>query len=363
LEDLLPKDNENVPLPDWATEPGESVPTPFAPDQMVRCDNCLRANAPTRVNCLYCGAVLPRDESSAFQRQPALRRLEKWERGYNNILLPTGANLDEPAMAKAAALLRLTPENLASILTVGRALPLARASSLDEASLVRDRLRELGITSEIASDPENESDTGGVVRVRSMEIDEAGIYAYQTRETPPVRLLWSDLFLLVAGRIIVKRVEFKEQQSKRSENSLVDANEFVTDESVIDLYAQGESSAFRIAANNFDFSCLGADKGLIAAENISKLVQLIRRNAPEAVYDDSFNSVRKLLEWVWPSEQVNESSGWRRERPGKISLGSATELNNQNQFLWYSRLQRAIQTASVPRPEPFDRPVINDGVA
>ncbi|HSS20350.1 MAG TPA: hypothetical protein VLL54_09760 [Pyrinomonadaceae bacterium] len=360
----MPIDNENVPSLDWPTESVEPAPTPFAPDQMVRCDDCLRANPPTRVNCMYCGAILPQSDSNAALRQPTLRRLEKWERGYNNILLPTGANLDEPALAEAADLLRLTPENLSSILSAGKVLPLARASSLAEASLVQDRLLKFGITSAIMSEAENDSEAGGPVRVRSMEINHAGIEAYQTRETAPISFSWCDVILLVAGRIIIKRVELKEQKAKRAENSILDANEFVTDELVIDLYLQGDSPPLRVASNNFDFSCLGAGKGLMAADNITRLVQLIRVKAPQAEYDDSFNSVRKLLDLVWPPEQQNESSGWRRERPGKITLGSATELNNQNQFTRYSQLRRMIKASAVPRPER-DSLVLegNDGVA
>jgi hypothetical protein len=73
-------------------------------------------------------------------------------------------------------------------------------------------------------------------------------------------------------------------------------------------------------------------------------VQFFRDQAPQAAYDDSFDSVRKALEIVWPAEQQNESSGWRRERPGKYSVGSATELNNEMQFLRYSRLRYHFQT-------------------
>lgn len=360
----MPKDNESVPLPDWATEPVESNPAAFAPDLMVRCENCLRANPPTRFNCMYCCDVLPRNDSNVVLRQPTLRRLEKWERGYNNILVPAAANPGATTLAEAAGLLRLMPENLMSIVSAGVPLPLARAASLDEASLVRERLQQLGINSRIVPDDENESDAFNLVRVRSMEIDETGIQAYQTRETPPINLLWSDLILVVTGRLLLKRVEFKEQKAKRAENDIIDANEFVTDESVVDLYARGESAPLRIAANNFDFSCLGTNKGLIAADNITRLVQLIRKKAPQAASDDTFNSVRKLLELVWPSEQQSESSGWRRERPGKVSLGSATEVSNQKQFLWYSRLQRfRLSDPQLQINQQSDKPENRDGVS
>jgi hypothetical protein len=344
----LPKDNENVPLPILATEgPGNLAPDPatepFAPDQMVRCDECLRANPPTRVNCLYCAAVLPLSETTVNLQKPALRPLEKWEQGYNNILLPRPANdagdLADTDLREAADLLRLRPADLALILSSRIPLPLARAATIDEASLVQRRLSSLGIDSCIVSDTEPGTDATGPIKVRALGIDDEGVYAFQTPETPAIRVSWSDFVLLVVGRLTVKRVELKEQKGARAENRILDASEFVTDETVVDLYTKKQTVPYRIVANSFDFSCLGENKGLLASENIPTLLNLIRHHAPHAEYDDSFNSVRKALEAVWPPEQQNESSGWRRERPGKYSIGSVTELSNEMQFLRYSRLR------------------------
>jgi hypothetical protein len=113
---------------------------------------------------------------------------------------------------------------------------------------------------------------------------------------------------------------------------------------VVDVYAQEQPVPYRISANSFDFSCLGSEKGLLAAENLSRLVRTFRARASKAEYDDSFNSMRMALESVWPSEQQNASSGWRRERPGKYSIGSVTERNNEMQFLRYSQMRRQFVT-------------------
>ena len=346
----MPKDNESVPLPIAITDEPVDLPEPFAPDQMVRCEECLRANPPTRVNCLYCGAVLPHNETTASLQKPALRPLEKWEQGYNNILLPAAANvsseLGEAALRDASALLRLRPGDLTRILSAGMPLPLARAATFDEASLVQRRLSGLGIETCVVAEDQPGTDATGPVRVRVIEIVADGIHAYQSPETPPIKILWSDFILLVPGRLIVKRVEMKEQKGGRAENRILDSSEFATDETVIDFYTSKHTTTYRIAANSFDFSCLGDRKRLVAAENIMTLLQLFRDHAPQAVYDDSFNYARKALEAVWPAEQQNESSGWRRERPGKYSVGSATELNNEMQFLRYSRLRYHFQTRS-----------------
>jgi hypothetical protein len=311
---------------------------------MVRCDECLRANPPTRVNCLYCAAVLPHDENTVKLQKPTLMRLEKWEQGYNNILLPPVANLSEANLTEASGILRLRSEALTIILASATPLPLARTATIAEAQLVQRRLSDLGIASSIMPDNEPGTEDPGPIKVRAIEITAAGINAYHTPEGPGTPIAWSDFQLLVAGRLMVKRVEQKEQRKSREENRILTASEFVTDEMVFDVYVRAQSVPYRIAANSFDFSCLGPDKGLLAAENLATLLQLLRKHASGAGYDEGFNSVRKALEPVWPFEQENQSSGWRRQPFGRYSLGSVLELNNEKQFLRYSRLRYFLQT-------------------
>ncbi len=344
MEELLPKDNENVPLHILTTDgPGEGIPEPFAPEQMVRCDECLRANPPTRVNCLYCAAVLPISEATVNLQKPALRPLEKWEQGYNTILLPSPAHfpgeLANETLREAADVLQLPPADLALMISLRVPLPLARAATIEDASLVERRLGKLGFNTRIMSDTDPGSGTTTPIKVRALEIDETQVFAFQTPEAPAFRILWTDFVLFVVGRLTVKRVELKEQKNARVENRILEASEFVTDETAVDLYTREQATPYRITANSFDFSCLGKNKGLLASENISRLINVFREHAPSARFDDSFNSLRKVLEAVWPSEQQNESSGWRRERPGKYSIGSVTELSNEMQFLRYSRLR------------------------
>jgi hypothetical protein len=334
----LPKDNENVPLlPD---EPiARLEPQSFSPDQMVRCEECLRANPPTRLNCLYCAAVLPANETTAHLQKPTLRPLEKWEQGYNNILSTPPANPGEPGLDEAAALLRLTAADLARILEFGMPLPVARAATPEEALLVQRRLEPLGIGTRIVPDAELCAEETADVKVRAIEIDETGIRAFQTPESPFIFIQWSDFDLLVAGRLITRRVELKEKKGPRSENTIVDSTEFFADEAVFELYVKGLSTSYRFSANSFDFTCLGEVKSFLAAENLATLLKCFVENAPHIELDESYNLVRKALDMVWPSEQQNESSGWRRERLGKYSVVSATETSNEKQFLRYSRLR------------------------
>jgi hypothetical protein len=276
--------------------------------------------------------------------------MEKWEQGYNNILLPPVANLSDEGLSEVSDLLRLRPEDLSLILASPMPLPLARTATIDEAQLVQRRLREMGIDSSIMPDAEPGADDSSPIKVRAIEIAEAGIIAYHNPEGPGAPVSWSDFELVVVGRLIVKQIEQRERRQSREENRILTADEFASDETVFDFYTRLQTAPYRISAISFDFSCLGPNKGLLAAENIARLLQLFREHAPQAEYDEAFNSVRKVLEPVWPCEQESQSRGWRRQPFGRYSLGSVVELNNERQFRRYSRLRHFLQTHTSPAP-------------
>jgi hypothetical protein len=94
-----------------------------------------------------------------------------------------------------------------------------------------------------------------------------------------------------------------------------------------------------VNASGFDFSCLGNEKALIATENIGRLQRMLASYAVKAQLDDSYQRVRGLLELAWSTQPETQSSGWRRERPGKLSVGIATIRSNESQFTRYSRLR------------------------
>jgi hypothetical protein len=336
----LPKDNENMPsLNDGPTT--DSPASSFAPDQMVRCESCLRANPPTRVNCLYCGSGLPVQPSATVLQKPLLRPLEKWEQGYNNILLTSSANTSKDCFAEIAGLLRLESEDFQRILAAAIPLPLARSGSQDEAELIQHRLKAAQLANVIVADTSLGIDPP--VKLRALDFRADGLEGYRSPQAPPIKISWDDLVLLVSGRITRKRVELKEER-KRSEHRVLEADQFFADESVIDLFTKHETTPYRIASGSFDFSCLAEKKRLLAAENMSILIEVLREHAPGLVYDQTYNSMRKALEAVWTSEQQNESTGWRRGRPGKYSIGSAMETSNESQFLRYSRLRYYLLT-------------------
>src|SRR3954447_7093573 len=121
---------------------------------MIRCEECLRANPPTRVSCLYCVAPLPLTESAAHLRKPVLRQPEKHQLGYNNILLPVQSDVAIEIISEAAALLKLSAENVEQLMSQSVPMPVARTASREEAELVTLRLRDLGLSCVTISDEE-----------------------------------------------------------------------------------------------------------------------------------------------------------------------------------------------------------------
>jgi hypothetical protein len=335
----LPKDNENISV--LNDEPSELPPRSFTPHQMVRCESCLRANPPTRADCLYCGAALPVQSAAIVLQKPALRPLEKWEHGYNNILLASAANLSEARLAELADFLRLENDELQRIVASEIPLPLARSSSKDDAELIRHRLSNAQLASLIVADAALGLDPP--VKLRALEFHDEGLHGFQSPQSQPQEMSWDDFVLMVSGRITRNRVELQEER-KGKENRVLAADQFFADENVIDLFAKQATTPYRIASGSFDFSCLAERKRLVAAENMSILIEVFRERVPGIVYDQTYNAVRKTLEPVWRSEQQNESTGLRRSRPGKVSLGSATETSNESQFSRYSRLRFYLRT-------------------
>jgi hypothetical protein len=318
------------------TEAGGAAARPFAPEELVACEACARANAPTRLHCLYCGVPLPVTERSAGLRRPALRKLEEWEAGFSVILRPGGARA--PELDEVASELRVGPELLLECLDEGRALPLARVGSRGEAELIVGRLAARGIETELLGD--DELRVGEPQRrARAFGLTDETLALVGSPDEEPRRVAWGGLALLVAGRIVRKRVEVEERRERsRREGEVVGARELTADEAVLDLYADG-GEGWRVLADNFDYSCLGPRKSLLARDNFAALADLLRERAQRAVFDDDYTRLRRLLAAAWPPSEREDALGLRREGAGRYTTGAVTSVSNEPQFTRYSRLR------------------------
>jgi hypothetical protein len=149
----------------------------------------------------------------------------------------------------------------------------------------------------------------------------------------------ADLALIVTGAVFERRIEATEKHNKKGDNKILNQTETASDEMLFDIYSRRDSPGFRIYAKGFDFSCLGADKELLAKDNIKKLIEKLRRFAPDVKFVDDYLLNRSLLANVWEVEQKTDSQGLKRESFGRFNLGNVTTVNNTSQFTKYSRLQ------------------------
>src|SRR5262245_2466314 len=310
---------------------------------MIRCDECLRANPPTRGHCLYCAATLPHTESSARLLRPTLRPPDKGQPGYNSIFV---GQTPGDTLAGAAALLKLSPEELQRLTSAGTPLPLARTATREEADMVRNRLRELGLETMTIADVEMGIGDSYVSRLRSVLFDDSGLTVRQEGLLAGEHLAWSDVLLLVVGRLHLKTVQLEERKSRKPEADIISSSQFFADQAVVDIYSTTHSQTWRISANSFDFSCLGSAKSLLTNENMTRLLKLLVAQATNAETDDSYAKLRPTLEPVWGSEQETESDGWRRSAPGQYSLNNVTTRSNESQFTSYSRLRYFLKSKS-----------------
>jgi hypothetical protein len=336
----LSHDPESIPGLD-DLEPDQ--PRGFQPAEMITCDACLRANPPTRTNCLYCLAVLPVAKGAADLRKPTLRPLEEWEPGFNNVLVQGQTELSPQAREEIATLLRLQPDLVQLILSHAEALPLARAASFEEASLTKTRLQELGAETIVVSDSDLLGEHPQPRRIRALGLSADALLGREALADADLRVSWDDIYLIVAGRLVVKRVEVEENKFRSGERELIDSWELSDDEPVVDIYSRERDGGWRIAARSFDFSCLGEQKKLLATENFVSLLQVLQTRSPNAAFDDSYPGLRKLLSAVWPLAQQTQGSGWRRARPGKYNIAAVTISNNETQFTRYSRLRHYLR--------------------
>lgn len=315
----------------------------FKRDELIACERCGRASPPTRMKCLYCGATLPADAGGEDRRRPALKRLEEWERGFNVLLVPRDGEdsyLRGDALAEAASLARLKPEQLGEMLAAQRVLPLARTGVREEIELLERRLKGLGLNVEVVADEELAVESEPPRRVRKIEFDEDGVTGLSVVSGESQRASWDEVVVIVVGRIFKKRIEVEERLKRRAASEVVESRELVEDEAVVDLHFTNAPAGWRVTASGFDYSCLGARKSLLASENFARLCEEFRARAGGAAFDDSYRRVRHLLQFAWSPTEQREAGGVRRAGPGRVSSEAVTRVSNEAQFTRYSRLLR-----------------------
>ncbi len=309
----------------------------FKPEELISCKQCVRTNPPTRLKCFYCGAELEISAEQAAKIAPVLRKLENWENGYNLIYLPKTDNIDAEKAAQIAKFLGLETEVWQMMFTAQKSLPIARTESAKEAEILQNRLKESGLETFVISDETLAADNLPK-RLRGLEFDGDKILLILFNNDEVEEINAADLSLIVSGAIFQKAVESLEKR-KKGESKILESTETASDEILIDIYSKKDSTGYRILTKGFDFSCLESEKGILARENIKKLLIKLQTIAPNAKLVDDYKSLRNVLGNIWEIEHRKQSQGLTRQRFGKFDLSNVSSSNNLQQFTKYSRLQ------------------------
>ncbi|HEX8564474.1 MAG TPA: hypothetical protein VF648_02310 [Pyrinomonadaceae bacterium] len=323
-------------LKDFTDSPRESL-NRFAPEQMVECSLCQRPNAPTRLNCFYCGGQLEISEKNEKLIRPVFRKLENWEKGFNVVCFSSSANeLSHSDLKAASAFLGFQQDSLRNLLEFGFPLPVSRVETVEEAGIIENRLKDFNLDAIIVAD-EDLSPEKSPRRVRGLKFSDNLTLRFTGNDNIET-LNWEALSVLVEGRIFESKREALEQRKKGEAKEIGEASEFSADERVLDFYDLKIFFGYRISAKSFDFSCLGAKKSLLANENFEILLDEFKHRARNAFFDGNYKIIRALLTQVWEMDERRDLTGLQHAGVGKINLGSTLTVNNQSQFNRYSRL-------------------------
>ena len=311
-------------------------PRAFTASELVACPACSRANPPTRTNCLYCGAGTGVSVAATTSTAPSTVPEIEAEDTVHVVTVPAGAERREVS-AEVAQLLSLAPSELNSLLN-GRVAPLCVTTATKQAQAISEKLRSAGLEPLTISDGQlNLATPPKQIAALTMEND--GLTASVRRGGEIVSVPWTELGLIVVGRLYSTTTEVEQKRDKSRQ--ILDERQLISDEAVLDIYTSSDESGCRIRAGSFDFSCLGAEKKPIAFENFRTLVDVLQRNATHAILDDSYTRMRVALNKVWPPESRGGASERRRTLTRDVNA-TATVSDNELQFTRYSRLLRLL---------------------
>jgi hypothetical protein len=329
----MPENTDNT----HAFDPNiQSEDIAFRRDEMIACKGCGRTNPPNRFNCIYCAHGLEISPDNAAAVKFTSRKLETWERGFNVILVKqTGAGQN---IRRSADLLGFDTDTLIEIVANEMPLPVARAENEKEAAVIHNNLEQCGFACSIVSDDELAIEKPQV-RLSGMVFTDEKLALVNFNTDEKIEFAWSDIAIIVSGILTTGRVDTLEKKRRRGKTKLIDETATSSDEQIFDLYACDDATGFRVFQAGFDFSCLGDDKGLLAVENMRRLIAKIKQLAPNAKYINSYSQVRRLLDDVWETETRKDYQGLRRSGFGKTEFGSVASTSNLMQFNKFSRLQ------------------------
>ena len=305
----------------------------YASDEMIGCGTCAKPNPPNRLNCLYCGSALELPDEVAARIRFRPSEIEDWEPGVNLIVTAVPPDLDAKAISSAIS---FSEEIVDSLSNVEPPLPLFRVKA-EDANEVEARLTRLGLEVSRVEDLAL-SLSSPPVRLKGIGFDEGALSLYPFNSSYVLSLNMADVAVIIVGSIITSTAESK-LKKKRKETKEFDEYTASSDHLAIDIHTSRDRIGYRILPHGFDFSCLGEEKSLVAADNVRKLIEKLSEFLPAAVIDRSYASKSAILDHVWPRTVANTSKGIERNWFG-VQRATGFRTSNETQFTRYSRVRR-----------------------
>lgn len=310
----------------------------YSSDQMNACAKCGKANPPNRTNCLYCAAPIANVTEGFGTPKLNLRQLENWENGYNVVALGSVGRSNGGDISK---LLGNDVEDIEILAGAASAVPLARLESESDAAIACDHLTRLGIHVRVIGDVALKMGKPSL-RSRTVEFlpDAIRFISFNTGESKIVPL--ADIVLLVVGTVTESKTESVEKRRKKGERKSLSESATSSDDLVVDIYSGEDEQGWRIMTKGFDFSCLGAEKTMLAGENIGRLIERVRSVAPDARFVDDYDRIENAMSAVWDIDRRKDFEGLKRTGILQSGFSSVVRTSNAEQFSKYSRLQRIL---------------------
>jgi hypothetical protein len=309
----------------------------FSEEQMISCEGCGRHNPPNRLRCMYCSHALEIDPAQAELIKPKFEVVESQQNGFNVIVFE---NLDliRNAVADISSFTGLEPAWIAASIQPERPIPLMRLGLENEAEFVVSGLGRLEINAKIIDDNSLMPDRSPI-RLRSIDFSGNETHFIEFNGETLHTFKADDLALIVPGVLTESKTDQIEKRSRRKDPKIVDNVQTGNDEAVLDLYTKSDPVGFRVRMAGFDFSCLGAERSLLAVENIKRLTSFMREFSSSAKFVSDYGTVRAALEQVWPLDERKDTKGVQRGGFGKVEIASTFLSSNLRQFNKFSRLQ------------------------
>lgn len=309
----------------------------FKQGDLIACRGCGRTNPPNRAKCLYCSHDLEITATNSAETGLNLRKLEIWEHGWN-IICRGATNQDGTTTAKIGDLIGLEPDTVNDVLNSTSALPIARVESESEASILSARLAQLGIDCFVLADETLDPDRPPT-RLKAIAFLDGGIAVTNFNTNEKKELPKDEIALLVPGTLVSSKTDSLEKRGMRGKTTVVNETATVRDEAVLDIYRRSDPHGFRVHLTGFDFSCLGADKQILATENLRLLTNKLMAYATVCRIADDYRSVCHLVDRIWEVEFRKAPSGPQRSGFGKVGFGAVASTSNAIQFTKFSRSQ------------------------